>query len=148
MPEENPLRKLSSTGEKRPYPQSDQDSERTAVYQNNEDNTVSFELLRDYFDKNFSAMQNKIDLDTKQMAKRLKSKPGIPEFKFKGNKIQYQFNLNLVEALDEVTSARRLCFHSEVQKRNKLIRLADRSAGGWATVQEYLSDDLASDSDD
>ena len=69
MAEENPLRKLSSTGEKRPYPQSDQDSERTAVDQNNEDNTVSFELPRDYFDKKFTAMQNKIDVDAKQMAK-------------------------------------------------------------------------------
>ena len=79
MAEENPLRKPSSTGEKRPYSQSDQDSKLIAVDQNNEDNTVSFELLRDYFDKTFSAMQNKIDVDAKQMAKRLKSKPEIPE---------------------------------------------------------------------
>ena len=31
-------------------------------------------------------------------------------------------------------------------KRMKLIRLADRNT--WATVQEYVSDDLASDTDD
>lgn len=31
-------------------------------------------------------------------------------------------------------------------KRIKLIRIADRN--GWSTVQEYISDDLASDSDD
>ena len=35
-----------------------------------------------------------------------------------------------------------------MQKRNKLIRLADRSAGGWMTVREYMPDELASDSDD
>ena len=29
-----------------------------------------------------------------------------------------------------------------------MIRLADRSAGGWITVQEYMPDELASDSDD
>ena len=37
---------------------------------------------------------------------------------------------------------------SEIQKRNKLIRLADRSAGGWRIVQEYMPDELVSDSDD
>ena len=35
-----------------------------------------------------------------------------------------------------------------IEKRIKLIKLADRSEHGWKTVSEYLSDDLASDSDD
>ena len=29
-----------------------------------------------------------------------------------------------------------------------MITLADRSAGGWTTVQEYMPDELASNSDD
>ena len=29
-----------------------------------------------------------------------------------------------------------------------MVRLADRSSGGWSTVNEYLPDELASDSDD
>ena len=33
-------------------------------------------------------------------------------------------------------------------KRIKLIRLSDKSDAGWDTVNEYISDDLASDSDD
>ena len=35
-----------------------------------------------------------------------------------------------------------------VRKRVKAIKLADKSEFGWATVSEYLSDDLASNSDD
>lgn len=31
-----------------------------------------------------------------------------------------------------------------IQKRNKPIRLADKSAAGWNLVNEYLSDELAS----
>ena len=35
-----------------------------------------------------------------------------------------------------------------VSKRIKAIKLADKSEFRWATVNEYLSDELASDSDD
>ena len=35
-----------------------------------------------------------------------------------------------------------------VSKLIKAIKLADKSEFGWQTVNEYLSDELASDSDD
>ena len=35
-----------------------------------------------------------------------------------------------------------------VCERQKLIRMADRSEHGWATVEEYLEDELAANSDD
>ena len=38
--------------------------------------------------------------------------------------------------------------NSDIQKRNRLIRLAEKSAGGWMTVQEYMPDELAGDSGD
>ena len=35
-----------------------------------------------------------------------------------------------------------------IKKRQKLIKLADRSKDGWLVVQEYESDELASNSED
>ena len=35
-----------------------------------------------------------------------------------------------------------------VCERQKLIRMADRSEHGWVTVEEYLEDELADNSDD
>ena len=35
-----------------------------------------------------------------------------------------------------------------IKKRQKLIKIADKNKDGWLVVQEYESDDLASDSED
>ena len=36
----------------------------------------------------------------------------------------------------------------KVKRRNKLIKIADTSEGGWETVRQYESNPVASDSDD
>ena len=36
----------------------------------------------------------------------------------------------------------------EIRKRQKLVKLADRNKDGWLVVQEYESDNLASNSED
>ena len=46
-------------------------------------------------------------------------------------------------AMNKLKSAKRALL-----KMIKLIRSADKSKAGWDTVNEYISDDLASDSDD
>ena len=35
-----------------------------------------------------------------------------------------------------------------IEKRNRLLKVADKSIAGCGTVEGYLSDDLASDSED
>ena len=56
--------------------------------------------------------------------------------------LQHWKRLHL-KAKDNITEGKRL-----ISARQKQIRIADRSECGWATVEEYLADELASDSDD
>ena len=92
---------------------------------------------------------------------RLSSKlqQNIPDFKKKGNKKQFEFNIKVQDSLqratehlendDKVSALEELKQGNDlIKQRNKLIRLADRSDNGWAVVNEYITDTLASDSDD
>ena len=76
-----------------------------------------------------------------------------------GNRIQFDSNLKLLQALEEALdlvvggsksrAIRQISSNiKDVRKSNSLIRLADKSPAGWGTVEEYLSDNLATDSDD
>jgi len=93
---------------------------------------------------------------TSRELERLKAKKF--QFRFKGNEEQANFNDKIVEYLDQslkliaVGSASATPIIekavSEIRQRNKHIKLADKSDAGWLAVDEYLADDLASDSDD
>ena len=56
--------------------------------------------------------------------------PDSSIFKKKGNEQQFKFNQKVLKT-------------SVAANRQKIIKLADKSDFGWATVQEYVADDLA-----
>ena len=124
---------------------------------------MSFVLIYKYFgkkiDKQNKRMESKLRSDTRKIEKELKlSKPEQEiDLKVKGNEMQHYFNVKLVKELENISflvskgSVRRVKkkiykLVEEAQRRNKLMKLADRSHAGWATVQEYLSHNLASNS--
>ena len=102
-------------------------------------------------------MQAQIDKNMEPPAK--KYKPQGHDIKGKGNKDQFDFNTEISFAIQECQqqisrgniedlSANLTSIAMKLKKRNKLIKLADRSPAGWSIVQEYEQDHMASDSDD
>ena len=105
--------------------------------------------------KNSQLTNNK----TKKLEKKLRDINKAKIFKHKGNERSYLFNLDLAERIEASISlfkkndtkmaskSLKNCLEI-IRKRNKLIRSADKSEAGWAIVQEYQTDELASDTDD
>ena len=82
----------------------------------------------------------------------------IQNLKNKGNKNRYKANNSIMEKIDEAISAiekgkvercqKKLAEGKKIILKQKLLRMADREEDGWEVVKCYLSDDLASDSED
>ena len=91
-------------------------------------------------------------------------------FRRKGNENQFHFNQDVEDAFAEVSAGLQKVNSdnlgergklglqkamsaaeegmSLIARRQKLLKLADRSEWGWAVVEEYVEDDLADDSGD
>ena len=114
-----------------------------------------FELLMNYFGKRSEGIEKKLQQPSNKNVKM----EDTFIFKHKGNRIQFECNqqiLQIVENLslalnnDDTSEANDLCDHltAKFKRRNKLIKMADRSVLGWDTVAKYEADRIASDSDD
>ena len=88
---------------------------------------------------------------SKQLEGKSKVVKEAAEFKFKGNRKQFELNAQLDHIfgqkevnLNEPQEVRKLVAEGRqlIKKRQKLIKLADRSRNGWLVVQEYESDEL------
>ena len=118
-----------------------------------QDSPDPFELMMNYFDKRFEGIEKKLQKPSNKNAKI----EGTFKFKHKGNRTQFEFNqqiLQIVENLssvlnyDDTSEANDLCddLTTKLKLRNKLIKMADRSVLGWDTVAEYEADPIASNS--
>ena len=103
-------------------------------------------------------LESKLDEKTKQLESKSKLDKQVTQMKFKGNQKQFELNAQIDCVFDRIRAANDsknkqvddLANEGKelIRKRQKLIRIADKSADGWKVVDEYVSDELASGSED
>ena len=91
------------------------------------------------------------DAQDSMLSKKLKPEN---DFKRKGNEIQFNFNTSILDIVNTAITYNRSnktekvdkllnAVAAELEERNKLILIADRSEFGWETVRHYQKPELA-----
>ena len=133
------------------------DKDSTGTVREELSNSDLFSLIKTYTNNKISDLEKNLNESTHILSKKVKK--AETNLKFKGNRVQFELNVDVLDNLDAAVScleqgrtrkAVRYIKDSQelLTKRNKHIRIADKSEGGWQTVSEYISDELASDSGD
>ena len=108
---------------------------------------------------NISENSKNSQRNVSKLERELRNVRGSKDFKKAGNEIQYLFNQELegtiedciefIEHENKVSTTKSLkdCLQL-IRKRQKLIKIADKSEFGWLAAREYDEDEIASNSDD
>ena len=130
--------------------------------------TNAFHQFKSYIDSRLENLNNVLqsragsaESEPLRSTKKLQRETEAQKLKYKSNSRQFVHNaevqdhlLDVIEYLsnEHVDPSAALASAKDalaaVQKRQKLIKLADKSEAGWLAVEEYESDELADDSDD
>lgn len=121
-------------------------------------------LLDAKLQKTFGDFKRSLDereVETRRELKKLKTdSKAASSLQFKGNRIQFEFNTQLLDCLDlaisNLSEVNLLGVQEHLQKAKSdfekrikfMIRFADKSPAGWAVVEEYESDELVENSVD
>lgn len=105
-----------------------------------------------------SYIEDKLGQQEEQIDSKARIDKKVSLLKFKGNQKQFEHNALLEVILTRIKSENQSANTTIetlvdkgkeiIRKRQKLIQIADKSVDGWKVVEEYISDDLASDSAD
>ena len=108
-------------------------------------------LFKDY-------LATQLDTQGKKLESKQKIVKETVKLKYKGNQKQFRVNAELENILEQIQTANQKGANNQsithlakgkkiIHKCQKLIKIADKCTDGWKVVEEYESDELASDSE-
>ncbi|MES9880155.1 MAG: hypothetical protein ABW185_04660 [Sedimenticola sp.] len=117
------------------------------------------DVMKDQFHHMKSDLSSEAERNLDLMKRKMVQTDENVVFRYEGNKKQYDFNSKARNAVLETKFSLETSTIEDIgdslenvvkliEHRNKLIKIADRSDGGWNTVQEYEKGDIAENSDD
>ena len=104
-------------------------------------------------------MKRELSVEYSEAVAVKKARTDKYQFKSKGNEQQYEHQVAVLGTIESATAAlnnqdiaKAKAMLQEgrdaIEARIKLIKIADKSEQGWQTVAEYVTNELADDSDD